>query len=157
MDLLLQRFSDNGNSTLGLFYINNKFEAFTMEDEHRESKVAGETCIPTGKYKVVFQENVTGLTQKYRNKYTWFDKHLMLEGDGDFQLHWTSVYIHIGNYESNSAGCILLANGANSNVTGTDGSITDSKNCFKRIYPMICDVLEEGKKEVNLIVTGTFV
>jgi len=136
MDILLKRFSDDGDSTLGLFFIDGKFSCFTLEDEYRKEKVHGETCIPEGNYNVIFQQLRTPKTIKYRNRYSWFDKHLMLEDVVGF----STIYIHIGNVDEHTEGCILLGDSSVSNVT-KDGFIGNSKNAFKRVYAEVCDAL----------------
>lgn len=139
MNIELKRYSDDGDSTLGLFYIDDKFVCYTLEDEHRDVKIKGETCIPEGTYNVIYQDNITPMTEKYRGKYDWFDKHLMLENVEGFN----SIYIHIGNTDENTDGCLLLGDSTISNVT-KDGFIGSSKNAFKRNYKTICDAINAG-------------
>ena len=141
MKIKLARYSDDGDSTLGLFIVDNKFSCYTLEDESREIKVKGETCIPIGTYDVIFQENITPMTTKYRKKYSWFDKHLMIKDVPNFK----NVYIHIGNTDENTEGCILLGDQSVSNIT-KDGFIGQSKNAFKRNYAEICEVLSDNKQ-----------
>jgi len=136
MKLKLKRYSDDGDSTLGLFYIDGKFVCYTLEDESREVKVKGETCIPEGTYNVIYQDTITPMTERYRDKYDWFDKHLMLDNVPGF----STIYIHIGNDDSATDGCLLLGDSAISNVT-KDGFIGSSKNAFRRNYKTICDAL----------------
>ena len=69
MEILLLRYSDDGDSTMGLLFIDGKFECHTLEDEHRDVKKPGETRIPEGKYKVNFRNERTPLTKKYAAKY----------------------------------------------------------------------------------------
>ena len=54
---LLQRYSDDGESTLGLMFAGLDaskplFAGYTMEDEARAVKVAKETRIPAGDYEL---------------------------------------------------------------------------------------------------------
>ena len=140
MKLALKRYSDDGESTLGLFYRDGHFSCYTIEDEHRDVKVKGETCIPAGEYKVVYQEVVTEMTKRYRNKYSWFDKHLMLENVPGF----TSIYIHVGNTDKHTDGCLILGDSCISNVT-KDGFVGSSKDAFKRNYGIITQALDSGQ------------
>src|SRR5690606_2699229 len=81
MEWILQRFSDNTDSTLGLMFkiigYEGKprlhFNSFVIEDEYREVKVKGETRIPAGRYELKIRKQDTPLTLKYRKRYPeWF-------------------------------------------------------------------------------------
>ena len=143
MELILQRYSDNGDDTLGLLYINGEFFCYTLEDEHRDVKKAGETRIPCGFYSVGWMEHDTPLTKYYRSRYHWFDKHIEVKGVKDF----TGVYFHVGNTDKDTAGCVLLGDGANNN-TLHKGRIHPSTTAFKRFYHKLKPFIDEG--EVNL-------
>lgn len=45
----LNRINDNTNSTIGYITFENSVKCFTLEDEHRDIKVKGETRIPAKK------------------------------------------------------------------------------------------------------------
>ena len=71
MQLEVLRFNYGKDSTNGmLFEINNgkrEFLCYTLEDESREEKVWGETCIPEGEYCLGLR--TTGGHQAYFNVY----------------------------------------------------------------------------------------
>src|SRR5688572_15576827 len=128
MNFLLQRFSDNRSSTIGLLFkkgIPFPFECYTLEDEFRESKVSGETRIPAGTYKIVLQKNETPKTLQYRKKYPWFKHHVMIENVPGF----VGIYIHIGNDDKDTDGCLLLGDSADNNKVGP-GTIHNSTVAF---------------------------
>jgi hypothetical protein len=52
MKLLVERFTSDKDATISTIYLDDVFQCFGHEDEYREEKVASETCIPTGSYKV---------------------------------------------------------------------------------------------------------
>ena len=138
MDILVQRVRDNGNATIGLIFINGVLKGFTLEDEHRDVKVKGETRIPEGKYDLKFREVLSGMTKKYRKRYDWFTWHLEVQEVPNFKY----VYIHIGNYESNTEGCLLVGHSVDYN----NMTIGKSRTCFTEIYKDISTALNSGEK-----------
>jgi hypothetical protein len=108
------------------------FQGYTLEDEYREIKRAFETRIPAGIYKIDIQQADTPLTMKYRDKYPWFKKHLEIKNVPGF----VGVYLHIGNFDADSAGCILLGDNSDNNTIGP-GSVSNSTACFKRFYEFV--------------------
>lgn len=140
MQFILQRFSDNRKSTLGILlevYQDNQgprpiFRAYGLEDEFRSSKVPGETRIPAGKYTVDIQKIETPMTIRYREKYPWFKNHLEIKNVPNFK----GVYIHIGNTDADTDGCLLLGDNADNNIIGP-GSISNSTAAFKRFYESV--------------------
>jgi len=103
-----------------------------LEDEYRDEKVMKETRIPAGTYQVDIQQTDTPLTLKYQAKYPWFKKHLEIKKVPGF----TGVYLHIGNFDADSAGCILVGDNADNNIIGP-GSISNSTASFKRFYESV--------------------
>lgn len=107
----------------------------SLEDEKRELKVHGETRIPNGKYKVEFNQTVTPLTQKYRDRFpNWFTYHLHIKDVPNF----TGIYFHIGNDSDDSAGCILLGKKT------SEGYISDSARTYEKVYKALSSELEKG-------------
>lgn len=141
-EYILQRFSDNRTSTLGIMLRSTgMFQGYTLEDEFRPSKIKGETRIPAGKYEIVIQSQDTPMTFRYRQKYPWFINHLMLKDVPGF----VGIYIHIGNTDDDTDGCILMGDNADNNVIGP-GSISNSTACFKRFYEPLFEYIQSGKK-----------
>ena len=130
MKLELKRFSSQSDTTLGLLFVDGEFECFTLEDEHREEKIKGETRIPEGTYKIEKREVLSGLTKKYRSKYPWFDFHFMLHDVPDFQY----VYIHIGNDDDHTDGCLLVSDAVKCNRFDENNNLSSSGPAFKRLY-----------------------
>lgn len=145
LNLILQRYSDNGNSTQGLLFNreNSKmdFLSYALEDEHRAVKIKGETCIPAGLYEVKFRQVLSDKTKAYRGMYNWFHWHLHLQDVPGFQY----VYIHIGNDEKDTDGCILVQDSANNNQV-KDGFNGSSKPAFKRLYENVTEEINNGNK-----------
>lgn len=151
MEIILNRISDNKESTLGAMYIDNKLVCFTLEDTYREVKKMNETCIPTGRFRIKFNPNDTPMTLKYRKRYQgFFTNHLELQNVPFF----SNVYIHVGNTADDSSGCILVGKGANTNAD-RDGFISQSVDAFKKIYPLISQALND-KEDVFINIKETF-
>ncbi len=152
MELELLRYSDNGDSTTGLLFVDNEFECYTLEDEARDVKVMGETRIPEGKYIIKERKEITPLTEKYRslknkfgNKiYPYFMWHLEICDIPNF----TGVYIHPGNRDEHTAGCLLVGDSINNN-TVDEAFLGNSRNAYKRLYKKIMHELSIGQ-EVKL-------
>ena len=149
MNFILQRFSDNRDCTLGLLFKKITdgngdrlyFSGYSMEDEYRSVKVMNETRIPAGFYELGLQLSDTPKSIQYRARYPWFKNHIEILKVPNFK----GVYIHIGNKDEDSSGCILLGDTANNNNVST-GEITTSTVAFKRFYDEVHAALEKGTK-----------
>ena len=144
MNFILQRFSDNRESTLGLLFKVGAlvpFKCYTLEDEFRESKVSKETRIPAGVYELVIQTIETPKTLAYRAKYPWFQNHLMLKDVPGF----IGIYIHVGNDDNDTDGCILLGDVAENNSIG-EGRIANSTVAFRRFYLEVYELIQKKVK-----------
>ena len=144
MKLEVLRFSSQNESTLGaLFNVSNgqrKFMCYTLEDEHRTAKVKGETRIPAGTYPVTLRRE-GGFHERYRQKFNGIHKGMLwVRNVPNFEF----ILIHIGNKDDDTAGCLLVGNGSNQNLT-EEGSISSSTNAYQRIYPPIASALEGGE------------
>ncbi|WP_417588760.1 DUF5675 family protein [Owenweeksia hongkongensis] len=138
--ITLLRYVDDGDTTLGLLFYNGKFYCYTLEDTFRETKIAGQTRIPKGTYKLGFNKSLTGLTQKYRDKYPWFEYHLHLKNVPGYE----GIYIHVGNYHKDTDGCILLADGIG--AKDSQLMVTHSQQAYKRFYLQIKKVLDREEQ-----------
>lgn len=136
---ILQRYSDNGESTLGLLLRGGVFNCYTLEDEARVVKVAGETRIPAGRYPLKLRQELTPLTQKYRNRFPWFEWHVEIADVRGF----TNVYIHVGNKDDDTDACVLLGDTANNNRVNT-GFIGESVPAYERWYKDTLAHLKHG-------------
>lgn len=153
-EYILQRFSDNRESTLGVLLkvitsgteLKPVFQGYTLEDQFNTVKIAKETRIPAGKYEIIINRAETPKTLQYRQRYNWFNYHLQLSNVPGFQ----GIYIHIGNNDKDTDGCILLGDAAGNNAIGDNG-ISVSTEAFRRFYSSLFDFLDqqENKKYVN--------
>jgi len=144
MELLLQRISTGDESTLGILFrsddtyvpTHQSFRCFTMEDQPNEPKVPGETRIPAGSYQIELRTE-GGMHNRYSDKFEWHRGMLWLQDVPGF----TWVYLHYGNYEKDTDGCILTGDGAQSNVL-EDGMVMSSVAAYTRLYAEIIDAMQ---------------
>jgi len=141
MIVKLIRFSSQEDSTLGLLYIDGAFQCFTIEDEFREEKVHGETRIPEGIYELGIRAE-GGFHERYKQRFRGVHKGMIEVKDVP---NFKYILIHIGNWEDQTDGCLLLGNSAKQNVTGS-GMVLESKIAYLRVYPIIMRALQKGKK-----------
>lgn len=135
MELFLRRLYNTKDYTIGFIkIIDTELAFFTLEDPHRFKKVKDLTRISAGQYKVKFREEPTPLTMRYRQRYDWFNFHLEITNVPNFK----NVYFHVGNYASDSSGCILLGLGADIEAA----MVTKSTAGFKPFYQKIGGALD---------------
>lgn len=139
MKLRMVRFAHGVKDTLGYLRIGTDFECFTLEDEYRTRKVLGKTRIPEGHYELKLR--AYGEThEKYRARYgDWHKGMLELLNVRNF----SDILIHCGNTEEDTAGCILVGDGLNSNREGR-GSLIHSRKAYERLYPVVAERLSLG-------------
>lgn len=150
MKLLLKRTARKPKYTIGKLYIDNKYFCDTLEDTDRNltnkmslieikaRKIAGETAIPTGTYKVTLDV----VSPKYSNfnKYPYVK---FCEGKMPRLLNvpgYEGILIHAGNTQNDTDGCVLV--GVNSQV----GAVTNSQNTWRKLY----DILLKDKNNITI-------
>lgn len=135
----LLRYSDDGETSIGLLEINQKFYCYTLEDTFHEEKIKGETRIPAGTYFIEFKKEATELTLKYRDRYPeWFTFHLQLQNVPGFD----SIYIHNGGDHTHTEGCILVSDSLNVNNEKT--FLSNSRETYRRLYGFLTEQLENN-------------
>lgn len=106
MELELKRIAGSDKATVGTLSIGegvSKYvHCFTIEDEFRAVKVAGQTRIPSGRYEICLRK-AGGMHDKYSKLYPWHIGMLHLQDVPNF----TWIYIHTGNTDEDTEGCIL--------------------------------------------------
>ena len=146
MRLELYRFSSQNESTIGILYlVNNEtnqkdFLCFTLEDEKRAVKVYGETRIPQGTYKIEYRKE-GGYHNKYTKRFPSIHRGMLEVRDVP---NFTHILLHCGNTDNDTDGCLLVGNVISQNIT-KDGFLGQSTDCYKRIYPILADILDTQK------------
>jgi len=145
MLITVNRFVSDGNSTLSLVSIDGVFNCFGLEDEYRVVKVAGETRIPAGTYKVGLKK-VGPTHAKYQNRFPNIHKGMLHILDvPDF----TDILIHIGNTEVDTAGCLLV--GWSAGAEKFRMSIGKSALAYSEFYSKVVDAAGDGTLKLEVI------
>jgi hypothetical protein len=138
MEIKVVRYKSNAQATLGKLYVNGEYVCYTLEDEKRTTKVKGETRIAAGTYEIKFRK-VGGHHTKYSKDFPEIHKGMLeLQNVPNFQF----ILIHIGNYEKDTDGCVLVGMTANEKAF----TIGSSTIAYKRLYPTVADALLKGEK-----------
>lgn len=142
MELKVFRYSDGGDSTLGLITEKGVLNGYSIEDERRKIKVNGETRIPAGRYEILYRvEPRSKMNQQYRKTYAWFTWHLWLQLVPNFS--W--IYLHEGTTDDDTDGCVVVGDMANNNVASV-GRLGRSPIAYKRLYLKISAALDSGEQ-----------
>ena len=131
MKLQVVRFQMGSDATNGMLFIDGEFECYTLEDEYRDVKVMGETCIPEGTYNVELRTE-GGFHSRYTAKYGDFHKGMLWVKDVP---NFEYILIHTGNTDEHTAGCLLLGETSQDLDRGKDGFIGASTVAYKKAYP----------------------
>lgn len=134
--LTVLRYFDDGDTTLGLLFIDDTFFCYTLEDTYNAVKIQGETRIPQGTYMLGFNRVLTPLTQKYRDTRTWFEYHLHVKDVPGYE----SIYIHSGSTSQHTEGCLLVADSILS--SDKERAIFNSRVTFERLYKKLKPIID---------------
>ncbi len=139
MDILVDRAVSNHDVTISRVYIDGKFFCHGLEDEYRARKVPGETRIPAGCYNLGIRDE-----GGFHNRYSVLfpDLHRgMVEicSVPDFQY----VLIHVGNFDRDTAGCLLLGR-----VDYRSWAVWQSKATYQRFYRRVIGPIAAGRATI---------
>lgn len=135
-----------GDYTIGfIIETMGRFKSFTVEDTYRPVKIQNETRIPAGLYELKINPTDTPLTIKHRADYNkpgneWFKYHIELKGIAGY----SGVYVHAGNDDLHTKGCLLLNYAVDTTATNKPGS--KSTIAVEAFYKLVYPVLEEGRE-----------
>lgn len=105
-------------------------------EEIKRKKIPAQTAIPRGRYQVVLNIRSPRFSQKdyYKNYCGGFLPRLLKVPGFD------GVLMHRGVDQESSAGCLIL--GKNKVV----GKVSESKECFEKVYGLMKDAVNRGEK-----------
>ena len=130
VNLLLIRDTFTKESTIGKLYINGESFCDTLENPYINNE-RNISCIPEGQYKVRLRLPRESATRDYL--------HLLVKDVPN--RDW--ILFHIGNYPSQTQGCILVGNGREQNVVNNSRLAMDL---------VIKEILNLGGENINLII-----
>lgn len=133
----MSRLVSDKDTTIGMIK-SEKLTGFTCEDEFRLTKVSGETRIKQGIYEIKMR-TVGGMLKRYKEIYENHEGMLHLQNVEDFQF----VYIHHGNTDDHTEGCILVGYGSD---WSDELIITKSRTFYIRLYREIQEAFAKGRK-----------
>lgn len=138
MTLKLVRTMRLEDSTRGQLYLDSDYVCDTLEPKwrdyaHGEKKVPNHSAIPAGTYKFRIAKS-----PKRGMDVIWID-HVP---------NFSAIQIHIGNYPSNTQGCILVGFGA-----GMEQAVYSSTICFNYLMKLIMQHKKWGMKIGKIIVS----
>lgn len=113
--------------TFGKLFVNDIIQCYTLEDLERPEKIAGETAIPTGTYKV----DIT-MSQKFKRPMP-----ILLNVPG-----FSGVRIHSGNQKDDTEGCILVGDVPDIKANW----LGNSRNAFTRVFSIIQGAIDKGEE-----------
>lgn len=146
MVIQVHRHSPGKDSTGGVVFVNKEHFGYSCEDENRDVKVMHETCIPKGLYQVLLRD-AGGMNSKYGERFPLMHRGMLhLQDVPGFE--W--IYIHIGNNDDHTSGCILVGLGITT-ING-ESEVQRSTEAYTKLYSLILLALERGEEiwvEVN--------
>ena len=140
MKFVLERIASDIDSTIGTLWINGVFRAFTIEDEFRFEKVIGETRVISGIYDISLRTD-SPMAARYKARYgDWHKGMIWIMGIPNFEY----IYLHTGNDESHTDGCIIVGYGANAK-RNYNMNVQHSRDVYVDIAKEVFYVLKAGE------------
>jgi len=139
MHLEVSRICSDSDTTIGVMTLDDKFVGFTCEDEFRWDKLPKETRIPAGTYQLQLRTE-SPMAGKYQRRYGhWHTGMIWLKDVPDF----TYVYIHTGNTDDHTEGCILVGYGAAARP-GDQMTISQSRAAYSQLAVQLIPAIDAG-------------
>lgn len=145
-NLTLKRFIFAENETIGELTLGGEHLCYTLEDPPRDVKIKGRTCIPYGRYPLSLVQ-ASGFNRRYQKRFgeQWHPGIVTVEDVPGFSM----IRMHIGNYNWDTDGCVLVGTGYSSNVA--NWMLTNSTEAYKSVYPVLRDAIEAGSAFLDVV------
>ncbi len=142
MKITVDRVVSNRDVTISRVYVNEKFFCHGLEDEYRRFKIPGETRIPAGHYGLGLRRT-GGFHSRYSSVFGDFHRGMIEVVDvPDFR--W--VLIHVGNFERDTAGCLLLGR-----ADFDSWAVWQSKKTYIRFYSHVIDSVRASEACIDFL------
>lgn len=144
MHLKLTRLINNGRTTIGILFVDGKFQCFVLEDAYHDVKIPGKTRIPAGLYKLHLKPvGSSHMDPIYTKKFG-------LAHRGMIELidvpNYAGVLIHIGNKDADTEGCLLTGYAASCvPIESWEFTVNQSELAYKDLYSTVSGVLLTGQ------------
>ena len=145
MKITLRRNYDTNNHTVGILQVGSRVFT-TLEDSYNSPKIAGKTRIPPGTYEIDLR-TTSPMATKYARRFLDHNGMIWLKNIPQFDY----VYIHIGNSEDDTEGCILVGR----TMDPKKGFVGDSVSAYKELYPLIMYAHKQGE-QITITITDQF-
>ena len=143
MEIVVDRFVADDDTTVSRVNVDGQFVCFGLEDEFREEKVAKETRIPSGTYDVRLRTEGVHHS-KYSNRFEDIHKGMLhIQNVPNF----TFILIHCGNTDEDTDGCLLV--GSQALTEPGEMRVTQSTGAYRRFYPMVVDAAAAGDLKIR--------
>lgn len=143
MEMVLERLKSDGNTTMGILMVNGRFQSFTLEDEYRTKKVMHETRIPAGDYAIRLR-NFGSMAPRYNAQFSEHNHRGMLHLQHVPGFEY--IYIHVGNDDDDTSGCILVGFGADFRTM----TISRSRDAYAELYSSVADAAEADQLMIHI-------
>jgi hypothetical protein len=143
MKITVERFEHNADETISRVYLDGVYQCFALEDQYRTVKVAGDTRIPAGTYRVTLRL-VGGKNATYAKKYDWHRGMLWIRDVPSFEY----ILIHQGNTDKDTEGCLLL--GTKRGILNGRQAVLESAIAYKRFYLKVIKAFENND-EITIV------
>lgn len=145
MLITVNRFKSDDDATISQISVDGQFVCFGLEDEYRAKKVANETRIGAGRYKIGVRKKGS-FHSRYKDLYPEFHRGMLhIQDVPEFEY----ILIHTGNTDKHTSGCLLV--GTSANTDEGDMRVTSSRQAYRKLYPMVIDAAEKGELEIEYI------
>jgi hypothetical protein len=123
MELRLIREPTLDGATLGVLFVDGRYQCWTLEDAIREQKIPGDTAIPEGRYRI----DITFSTR--------FQRLMPILLDVD---QFSGIRIHSGNTIADTRGCLLVGHTRGKTWVGR------SRHAMDALFPKLVAALDQG-------------
>ena len=136
--LVLDRLTSDVLPTLGALRFEGDLVCMTLEDRPRPTKVAGDTRIPSGRYRL-----------RWRAWGRWAKRFIAKGFPGSLELmdvpDFSDILVHVGNTKGDTAGCILCGMAADADRR----TVGRSQEACRRVYDLVYERMGDWQIQVN--------